>query len=387
MIRKQALALRLTAVLALALSFTLGAASVVLAKEVTPAQIKALKERIEDIDDWLADAEDDRSALERQLAAAERTISRLTRERRSLAEQVKKQQHRLVKLQKEEQELARTLERQRESLKKQIRTAWMEGDAPAVKVLLNEVNPDNIARTMTYYEYLSRNTVKRLEAFHKNLEELKVTQAAVQNTRAELANTEEGIVKRQQALKASRLEREKTLAALDQDIRSRRSEKSELESDRKRLEKLLSEVQQAIANIPSPNESQPFPSLRNKLPWPTQGKVTSRFGDQYAEGKLRRNGLIIQTGEEADVKAIHYGRVVFANWLRGFGLITIIDHGDGYMTLYGHSSSLFTSPGDWVAAGEPIAQTGRTGGTDAPALYFEVRHNGKPDNPGRWLAN
>ena len=387
MIRKQALALRLTAVLAMALSFTLGAASVAFGKEVTPAQIEALKERIEDIDDWLADAEEDRSALERQLAAAERTISRLTRERRSLAEQVKKQQQRLAKLQKEEQELARTLERQRESLKKQIRTAWMEGDAPAVKVLLNEVNPDNIARTMTYYEYLSRDTVKRLEAFHKNLEELKVTQAAVQNTRAELANAEEGVVKRQQALKASRLEREKTLAALDQDIRSRRSEKSELESDRKRLEKLLSEVQQAIANIPSPNESQPFPSLRNKLPWPAQGKVTSRFGDQYAEGKLRRNGLIIQTGEEADVKAIHYGRVVFANWLRGFGLITIIDHGDGYMTLYGHSSSLFTSPGDWVAAGEPIAQTGRTGGTDAPALYFEIRHNGKPDNPGRWLAN
>ncbi len=387
MIRKQALALRLTAVLAMALSFTLGAASVAFGKEVTPAQIEALKERIEDIDDWLADAEEDRSALERQLAAAERTISRLTRERRSLAEQVKKQQQRLAKLQKEEQELARTLERQRESLKKQIRTAWMEGDAPAVKVLLNEVNPDTIARTMTYYEYLSRDTVKRLEAFHKNLEELKVTQAAVQNTRAELASAEEGVVKRQQALKASRLEREKTLAALDQDIRSRRSEKSELESDRKRLEKLLSEVQQAIANIPSPNESQPFPSLRNKLPWPAQGKVTSRFGDQYAEGKLRRNGLIIQTGEEADVKAIHYGRVVFANWLRGFGLITIIDHGDGYMTLYGHSSSLFTSPGDWVAAGEPIAQTGRTGGTDAPALYFEIRHNGKPDNPGRWLAN
>jgi len=379
--------LRLTAVLTLVLTLTLGAVPAAFGKEVTPAQIEALKERIEDIDDWLADAEKDRSSLERELAAAERTISRLTRERRSLREQVKQQQQRLAELQSEERELARTLERQRESLKKQIRTAWMEGDAPAVKVLLNEINPDNIARTMTYYEYLSRDTVGRLESFQKNLEELKLTQAAVQNTRAELATTEEGVIKRQQELKTSRQKRQKTLAALNQDIRTRRGEKDELESDRKRLEKLLSEVQQAIANIPSPNESQPFQSLRNKLPWPAQGKVTSRFGDKYAEGKLRRNGLIIQTGEEADVKAIHYGRVVFANWLRGFGLITIIDHGDGYMTLYGHSSSLFTSPGDWVAAGEAIAQAGRTGGTDAPALYFEVRHNGKPDNPGRWLAN
>ncbi|MGO1462640.1 MAG: murein hydrolase activator EnvC family protein [Marinobacter sp.] len=379
--------MRFTAALALALTFTLGAATVTFGKEVTPAQIEALKDRIEAIDDWLADADKDRSALERELAQAERTISRLTRERRSLRGQVKQQQQRLGDLQNEERKLAQTLDRQRESLKKQIRTAWMEGDTPAVKVLLNEINPDNIARTMTYYEYLSRDAVGRLETFHKNLEELKATQAAVQDTRAELAAAEEGIVKRQEDLKASRKKREKTLTALNQDIRSRRSEKSELESDRKRLEKLLSEVQQAIANIPSPNESEPFPSLKNKLPWPAQGKVISRFGDKYADGKLRRNGLIIQTGEEANVKAIHYGRVVFANWLRGFGLITIIDHGDGYMTLYGHSSSLFTSPGDWVAAGEAIAQAGRTGGTDAPALYFEIRHNGKPDNPGRWLAN
>jgi len=379
--------LRLIALLTLALTFALGAVPIAFGKEVTPAQIEALKERIEDIDDWLADAEKDRSTLERELAAAERTISRLTRERRSLGEQVKKQQQRLAELQSEERELARTLERQRESLKKQIRTAWMEGDVPAIKVLLNEINPDNIARTMTYYEYLSRDTVGRLEAFQKNLEALKVTQAEAQNTRAELAKSEEGVIKRQQELTTSRQKREKTLVALNKDIRTRRNEKDELESDRKRLEKLLSEVQEAIANIPSPNESQPFPSLRNKLPWPAQGKVVSRFGDKYAEGKLRRNGLLIQTGEGADVKAIHYGRVVFANWLRGFGLITIIDHGDGYMTLYGHSSSLFTSPGDWVAAGEAIAQAGRTGGTDTPALYFEVRHNGKPDNPGRWLAN
>lgn len=379
--------MRLTAVLTLTLALLLGAAPLAFAKEVTPAQIEALKKRIEGIDKWLANAEKDRSSLERQLAEAERTISRLTHERRSLREQVKVQQQKLTTLQSEERELARTLESQRESLKKQIRTAWMEGDAPVVKVLLNEINPDNIARTMTYYEYLSRDTVRRLEIFHKNLEELKVTQAAVQSTRAELANAEEGVIKRQQALKASRLEREKTLAALNQDIRSHRSEKDELESDRKRLEELLSEVQQAIASIPSPNESKPFPSLRNKLPWPAQGKIVSRFGEKYADGKLRRNGLIIQTGEEAEIKAIHYGRVVFANWLRGFGLITIIDHGDGYMTLYGHSSSLFTSPGDWVVAGEAIAQAGRTGGTDAPALYFEVRHNGKPDNPGRWLTN
>jgi septal ring factor EnvC (AmiA/AmiB activator) len=377
--------LRFTATLALTL--LLGAAPALAQQEVTPAQIEELKERIEDIDDWLEDAEEDRSALERQLAATEKNISRLTLERRSLRQQAERQQQRLRELEKEAQELTRTLNRQRDSLKTQIRAAWMEGDAPAVKVLLNEIDPDKIARTMTYYEYLSKDTVDRLEAFRQSLQELRSTQAAVQSTRVELARTEENVAKRQQDLTASRQERQQTLAALNADIQNRRSEREELESDRKRLENLLEEVQQAINNIPSPNESQPFASLRNKLPWPVKGQVLSRYGERYADGKLRRNGLLIATGDDAEIRAIHYGRVVFANWLRGFGLITIIDHGDGYMTLYGHSSSLFTSPGDWVAAGEPIAQAGRTGGTDSPALYFEVRHNGKPDNPGRWLAN
>jgi septal ring factor EnvC (AmiA/AmiB activator) len=377
--------LRLSATLALTL--LLGAAPALAQQEVTPAQIEELKERIEDIDDWLEDAEEDRSALERQLAATEKNISRLTRERRSLRQQAEQQQQRLRELENEAQELTRTLDRQRDSLKKQIRAAWMEGDAPAVKVLLNEIDPDKIARTMTYYEYLSKDTVDRLEAFRQSLQELRNTQAAVQSTRVELARTEENVAKRQQELTESRKERQQTLATLNADIQNRRGEREELESDRKRLENLLEEVQQAINNIPSPNESQPFGSLRNKLPWPVKGQVLSRYGERYADGKLRRNGLLIGTGDEAEIRAIHYGRVVFANWLRGFGLITIIDHGDGYMTLYGHSSSLFTSPGDWVDAGEPIAQAGRTGGTDAPALYFEVRHNGKPDNPGRWLAN
>lgn len=382
------MALKPLPVLALALSFMLGATSTqAQQQEVTPAQIEDLKDRIEDIDEWLADAEEDRSDLEQQLAATERRIGELTRERRNLREKAEQQQQQLQELEEQEASLNETLSRQRESLKQQIRSAWMEGDAPAVKVLLNEIDPDQMARTMTYYEYLSRNTVERLEAFQKSLRELRQTQARVVVTRAELTDTEATLSKRQQELSASRKEREQTLAALKTEIQSRRSERDDLEADRKRLEKLLEEVQQAIASIPAPNESRPFRSLKDKLPWPVKGKVVSGFGDRYADGKLRRNGLLISTNEEAQIKAIHYGRVVFANWLRGFGLITIIDHGDGYMTLYGHSSSLFTSPGDWVAAGETIAVAGQTGGTDTPALYFEVRHNGKPDNPRRWLAN
>ena len=356
-------------------------------QQVTPGQIEDLKEEIANIDEWLADAEEDRSSLEQQLSGLEQEIGRLTRERRELRQQAREQQLRLTELGKEETELTRVLESQRDSLKKQIRAAWMEGDAPAVKVLLNEIDPDKVARTMTYYEYLSRDTIDRLEAFAANLRQLKETQKQVKAGRMRLAELEENVADRQQKLSSSKKEREQTLAALKTDISNRLSEREELEEDRKRLEKLLREVEEAIANIPTPNESDPFGSLKNKLPWPAEGKVVRNFGDSYASGKLKHNGLLINTAEEGDVKAVHYGRVVFANWLRGFGLITILDHGDGYMTLYGHSSSLFTSPGDWVEAGEAIAQAGRTGGTNDPAVYFEVRHNGKPDNPRRWLGN
>ncbi|QSP96406.1 peptidoglycan DD-metalloendopeptidase family protein [Marinobacter salinisoli] len=355
--------------------------------EVTPAQVRELKERIEAIDEWLSDAERDRSALERQLAATERKIGRLTRERRDLRQRTDTLQARLKELEQEERQLLLTLNRQRDGLKRQIRAAWMEGDAPAIKVLLNEVDPDRVARTMTYYEYLSRHTVERLEAFRASLRELKDARAHIQSTRTDLARTEADIASRQSQLDQSRKEREQTLATLNSDIRTRKSERQNLEADRQRLEELLKEVQQAIASIPAPNESQPFSSLRNKLPWPAQGKILSNYGDHYADGKLKRSGLLIGTSDGSEVKAIHYGRVVFANWLRGFGLMTIIDHGDGYMTLYGHNSSLFTSPGDWVAAGEPIAVAGRTGETDSSAVYFEVRHNGKPVNPKHWLAN
>ena len=365
----------------------LGASSALAEQQVTPGQIQALQEEISEIDEWLSDAEEDRSSLERQLADLEKNIGRLTRERRELRIQASQQQKRLAKLDQQETKLVRVLDSQRESLKKQIRAAWMEGDAPAVKVLLNEIDPDKIARTMTYYEYLSRDTVERLEAFAANLRQLKITRQEVQQGRARLARLEQDVADRQQKLAASKNQRQQTLASLKADITNRLNEREQLEADRQRLEELLREVEQAIADIPSPNESAPFKSLQKKLPWPSPGKVVNAFGQSYADGKLRYSGMLINTPEDAEIRAVHYGRVVFANWLRGFGLITILDHGDGYMTLYGHSSSLFTSPGDWIEAGEPIAQAGRTGGTDDPAVYFEIRQNGKPINPGRWLGS
>ena len=371
--------------LALVVLALVSAAPTAAQEQVTPAQVEALRKEIAEIDRWLADAEEDRSELEQTLARAEREISRLTRERRELQQQRRQQARELEQLTRTEQELDSSLKQQRSALKQQLRGAWMEGRAPAIKVLLNEADPEEIARTMTYYEYLSGDNLRRLEGFRETLAELKATRQQKLTAQAEVIRLEKQVAERQQALQTQKANREQALAALKQDIRERRDERSTLEADRERLEKLLREVEEAIANIPSPTETEPFKQRRGKLDWPAQGRLVAAFGGSMAQGHLRRNGILLNTGEEAEVRSVHYGRVVFSNWLRGFGMLTIVDHGDGYMTLYGHSSSLLTSPGDWVRAGETIALAGRTGGTQDPAVYFELRHNGKPENPIRWL--
>lgn len=355
--------------------------------DVTPEQVAAVKAQIHKIDRWLKQAEQDRSQLQQSLASTEQAINRLTRERRELASKSAAQEQRLAELRQHEADVRKTLDSQRDSLRKQIRHAWMQGDTPAVKVLLNEINPGKIARTMTYYEYLSQESVDRLKAFQASLAELQQVQDKVLASRAELARLQEQVEKRQQALGDRRQEREQTLAALRADIRDRQSERESLVADRERLEKLLQAVEQAIASIPSPNESQPFKSLRAELPWPARGKVVRHFGESLAHGKLRQNGILISTDSGADVSAVHHGRVVFANWLRGFGLMVIIDHGDGYMSLYGHNSSLLVKPGDWVTTGQPIAVAGRSGGSESPGVYFEIRHRGQPQNPEKWLTH
>lgn len=356
------------------------------ADSVSPAKIRALKEEIAEIDEWLADAQEDRSDLEQTLARTERQIGQLKKDRRELQRKAANQEQAIDKLRRREKELEQELNAKRDALEAQIRAAWMAGDAPALKVLLNEIDPQKLARVMTYHEYLSQHTLAELEAFNRTLDELKATRRETTAAQVELKKTEANLADRQTELEQQTKERERTLALLESDISQKKSQREDLVANRQRLEKLLKEVEAAIAEIPTPKESQPFSTLRAKLPWPTRGKVITGFGESLHEGRLRHHGLLIATERDAEVKSVHYGRVVFANWLRGFGLMTIIDHGNGYMSLYGLNSSLLKSPGDWVKAGESIAIAGESNRDARSQLYFEIRHDGKPENPEKWLA-
>ena len=145
-------------------------------------------------------------------------------------------------------------------------------------------------------------------------------------------------------------------------------------------------VEETIADLALPDNAKPIAEFKGRLPWPIKGKVLRRFGSVDKASKVRWNGLLIQAPEGRDIKAVHYGRVVFADWLRGFGLLVILDHGDDYMSLYGHNQTLYVEKGDWVASGDVVASAGNSGGLEQTGLYFEIRKNGQPQNPRRWIT-
>jgi septal ring factor EnvC (AmiA/AmiB activator) len=184
-----------------------------------------------------------------------------------------------------------------------------------------------------------------------------------------------------------RRQRKELLAELGKKIKNQENTLTDLETSRGRIENLLKSLGELLADIPtSPSETRPFVSLKGKLPWPVNGPFMGSFGQPKNYGNLKWNGVLIQAELGTPVHVVSHGRVAFADWLQGFGFIIIIDHGEGYMSLYGHNESLFKQTGDWVQANEVIATAGDSGGQLLTGVYFEIRSRGKPVDPSKWCS-
>lgn len=368
------------------LLLSLAAAPAIANEEISRQRLEALQEEIEQVSLWLDQAEKQEDTLLGRLREAEREIGRLNSRLRDLAQRREQLSDELSQLDRQQQTLETRLQRQRSSLSQQLRAAWMQGDNSAIVLLLNQSDPQNLSRNMTYYEYISRDAVTRLRQFQETLAELAQNRKTASQTRDDLDRTRRQTASERDALAAQRKQRESTLEQLQARISERQSELSELEANRKRLAELLKQAEEAVADIQAPEETAPFNTLKTSLPWPASGDLAARYGERISsDTSLRHDGLRITAGRGEDVKAVHYGRVIFADWLRGFGLLIILDHGDGYMSLYGSNSSLLYSVGDWVRGGDVIALTGDSGGQSRPGLYFEIRYQGNPQNPMDWL--
>lgn len=355
-------------------------------EEKAREQLEQLERDIKRINRDIASASTRRDKLQEQLREAEVKLGQLQRDIRSTRGKVADGQQELTKLEARRAELESARDAQQARIAVELKTAWQLGSQGQLKILLNQENPDTIARMMGYYRYF-------FTARQELLAEFRSTLASLQDVEQEIAATlttleERGRVLEQQVarLGEAQAERAKAVAQLNASIVSASSTLEKKEADRIELEALLSAIEEAVDKLELPSNYQAFQDARGKMPWPVGGRASNRFGSVRNEGKMRWQGVTIPAKEGTTVTAIHHGRVVYADWLRGSGLLLIVDHGDGYMSLYAHNQSLLKDVGEWVSAGTPISTVGSSGGQEESLLYFEIRQEGKPVNPAKWCS-
>jgi septal ring factor EnvC (AmiA/AmiB activator) len=350
------------------------------------ARLKALDKEISNYKETLDSTQGQKSEIEATLERNEQGINKLINEIDTIEKELDTTNDRVSSLTEKQKELLTVKSEQQYYIEQQVRAAYEIGSQEYLKILLNQEDPNEIARMLTYYDYFNQARSRQIESYNLTLLDLdRVTQELAEET-VVLKSQRRALGAQQNSLANVQKEKQMTLKALINQISTTGSALSKLEQDRGRLEQLLDRLQESLANLDAPRSAQPFAGMQGKLLLPVEGRISHRFGNQRNQGKLRWHGIFIDAAEGESVYAVHYGRVVFSDWLRGFGLLMIVSHGEGYMSLYGHNQALFRETGDWVSAGEVIAAVGDSGGQDKTGLYFEIRIDGKPNNPQNWCV-
>ncbi len=336
------------------------------------------------------------SALKKNASTSERLSHELRKteiERGQIRNQISKLENQLASyrgelnsLKKEQRELQASQQKQQALIRQQINTAYRLGREEPVKLLLNQEDPELLSRSLKYYNYFLSARAKKLDEYITTLNRLSELSSDIDRKTTLLNQRRSRLQDQQKKLESSRRQRSKLLAQLKQQRVTDEQKLNKLQRERDRLKEVIKAIDKAIASIPLPETAQPFKRYRGKMKRPVKGKVLQRFGSRR-NAKMKWLGWLFDAREGEPVKTIHSGRVVFSDYLRGYGLMVIVDHGEGYMSLYAHNQVLLKDTGDWVSTGEPVAQAGNSGGLEESGLYFEIRYNGKPTNPKFWLAS
>jgi septal ring factor EnvC (AmiA/AmiB activator) len=358
-------------------------------RQPTPAQkeaeLKKVNARIEKVRKAVNEDIDKRDKLSAQLRDAELGVQGARRKLEETRAQRIASESRLEDLEREQASREKELAAERGALAGELRTAYVNGREEQLKMLLNQQDPASFGRMLTYYGYFGRARAVRIGSIRDKLEHLALLREKIAAEGQRLKDLEARQEQELAALKGAQQKRTQAVAAIESQIKSRGGEIRRLESQARSLEKLITELRKALASAPVAKQA-PFEPLRGKLPWPVQqGKVLARFGQPRAGGSLKWQGMLIGTDRGSRVRAPFAGRIAYADWLPGMGLMIVLDHGGGYLSLYGHNEEVFKKVGDTVAAGDVIGAVGDTGGHNQPALYFEVRRGRVPVNPENWL--
>ncbi|MCB1730763.1 MAG: peptidoglycan DD-metalloendopeptidase family protein [Halieaceae bacterium] len=375
------------ALLGLVIAGPVGGQSEQASEQETRARLERLQRDIKEINAEISRDNQRKGKLQEQLRQAEVALGALQRDIAANQRAIAASEAELDGLQAQRVDLEQARNAQQARIALELKTAWQMGQQGQVKVLLNQEDPHTVARAMAYYQYFFRARNELVGQYRETLEDLRVLEERIAGTLDQLAAQQAELEQQQAQLVTAQAAREATVASLSTSIESKAEKLKQLEQDRKELEKLLEAIARAVADLEVPEHYQPFKAARGKMPWPLATKRVNNFGRPRNEGKMRWQGVTIPAREGSKVNAIHHGRVVYADWLRGSGLLLIIDHGDGYMSLYAHNQSLLREVGEWVKAGTPISTVGNSGGQEQAALYFEIRHQGKPVNPASWCRD
>jgi septal ring factor EnvC (AmiA/AmiB activator) len=358
-------------------------------RKATPAQKEAELEkvnaRIEKVRKAVNADIEKRDRLSAQLRDAELGVQGARRKLEETRAQRIASESRLEDLERERVQREQELAAERGALAGELRTAYVNGREEQLKLLLNQQDPASFGRMLTYYGYFGRARADRIGSIRDKLEHLALLREKIAAETQRLQEIETRQEQELAALKGAQQKRTQVVTSIESQIKTRGGEIKRLESQARSLEKLITDLRKALANVPVAKQA-PFEPLRGKLPWPVQqGKVLARFGQPRAGGSLKWQGMLIGTDRGARVKAPFAGRIAYADWLPGMGLMIVLDHGGGYLSLYGHNEEVFKKVGDPVSAGDVIGAVGDTGGHNQPALYFEVRRGRVPVNPELWL--
>lgn len=349
------------------------------------AKLEAVRERIGSLKRELDSVRGEYDTGQAALEQTDRAIGRITADVRELDTREAAVRKELARLEDERDAVRERLGRMRAVLAKELQTAYRNGRQERIRLLLNQDDPARIGRMLTYQGYFTRARSRRMDEFRATLDELHATEQGMIEQQQQLASLRAEKERQAGELGTEKSRQAKLLEQLGARLSSGQAELATLEADETRINKLLETLRQALRDIPVDSGREPLAKLKGRLAWPVPGKIDMRYGARQAAGKMSARGVHIATTAGADVKAIARGRVVFADWLRGFGLLLILDHGDGYMSLYGENSSLYKGVGESVGRGEVIAAAGNSGGQLRTGLYLELRKDGQPVDPGGWF--
>jgi len=371
-------------VLAFYCLFAIGFSLDAVANKSQQAELEQLKSSISTLEKKLQTQHREKDSLQHQLKLIELQSIEVNRRLRVLRAKIANAEKQLLSLTEKQQQLQQRISDQRSAIAEQIRSTHKIGSEEPIKLLLNQQDPQQIARIFKYYGYLLEARSTKIQQFKTDIEALDALVANINNTKIALAKSKKDLQTDRKLLANNVADRKKMLHRVQSRLLTDKEKLAALQKQRNALEELINAVKVMAAKIAPATDYPSFASSKGKLIWPVKGSLTHRFGSQRSE-YLRWEGWLISARSGTAVQSIHHGRVVFSNYLRGFGLLVIVDHGDSFMSLYAHNQELLRETGDWVQSGETVSRAGNTGGLNKSALYFEIRNQGVPIDPQFWL--